>query len=133
MPPHPGFGAFAKDHREFFDALTDDGWQPVPGYAGVQAKVLSGGLNPDARSGAMTRLSRWAPGAAAPQIVTHDWCEEVFFISGTLWIGTPDQPERLLPTGTYAVRPPHVPHGPFFTKDGCLMIEFHYYPPLAGS
>jgi len=27
------------------------------------------------------------------------------------------------------VRPAHVEHGPFFTRDGCLMIEFLYYPP----
>lgn len=53
----PGFGRFMKDHREFFNALADEGWCPVPGYVGVEE------------------------------------------------------------------------HGPFFTRDGCLMIEFLYYPP----
>ena len=54
---------------------------------------------------------------------------EVFIISGTLSIGTPDQEQRVLEPGTYAVRPADVPHGPFFTRDGCVMLEFLYYAP----
>lgn len=126
---HPGFGAFPKDHKEFFDALTEDGWQPVDGYQGVAQKHLSGAFDHAAKAGAVTRLSRWAPGAQVTNPVSHDWCEEVFLISGSLSIGTPNAPGDHLPAGTYAVRPPDVPHGPFFTRDGCLMIEFLYYPP----
>ena len=133
MPTHPGFGQFDKEHREFFDALDDTGWQPVAGYSGVEQKLLSGTFNHDAKSGAVTRLSRWAKGAAVSEPVAHDWCEEVYLISGTLSIGTPDKEERLLPAGTYAVRPADVPHGPFFSHDGCLMIEFLYYPPPAAG
>jgi len=129
--PHPGFGAFAKQHREFFDALSAEGWEPVAGYAGVEQKILSGGLDHVARLGAMTRLSRWVPGAFVAEPVLHDWCEEVFLISGSLCIGRPDNAGQaeLLPAGTYACRPAHVLHGPFFTESGCLMIEFNYYPP----
>ena len=127
--PHPGFGAFAKTHREFFDALAPDGWTPVAGYQGVEEKILSGAFDHAKRTGAVTRLSRWAAGAAVAQPVSHDWCEEVYLISGSLVIGTPKQQQEVLPAGTYAVRPPHVPHGPFFSPDGCLMIEFLYYPP----
>lgn len=129
MAQHPGFGEFDKEHREFFNALEPDGWQPVEGYSGVEQKILSGKFDHDAGSGAVTRLSRWAAGAAVGEAVTHDWCEEVFFISGSLSIGTPDNHTETLPAGTYAVRPAHIPHGPFFTEDGCLMIEFLYYPP----
>lgn len=50
-------------------------------------------------------------------------------VSGTLSIGMPSQETQLLEAGTYAVRPAHVEHGPSFTRDGCLMIEFLYYPP----
>lgn len=129
--PHPGFGAFARQHREFFDALASEGWEPAPGYAGVERKLLSGGLDQAARSGAMTRLSRWAPGAFVAEPVVHDWCEEVCLISGSLRIGRPEEVEssELLPAGSYACRPAHVLHGPFFTQSGCLMIEFNYYPP----
>ena len=61
----------------------------------------------------------------------HDWCEEVFLISGSLRIGLREDGEgaELLPAGSYACRPAHVLHGPFFTQGGCLMIEFNYYPP----
>ncbi|MEM9060165.1 MAG: cupin [Pseudomonadota bacterium] len=129
MGEHPGFGSFLKDHIEFFDALSDDGWVPVDGYLGVEAKQLAGRLDAAGRRGSVTRLSRWAPGAQVSDVVTHDWCEEVFLISGTLSIGTPERESRLLSAGAYAVRPAGVPHGPFFSRDGCLMIEFNYYAP----
>lgn len=136
---HPGFGAFAKAHREFFDALGPDGWRPVAGYSGVEEKILSGRLDAQSRSGALTRLSRWAPGARVDTAVSHAWCEEVFIISGTLsiglagglQIGRPDAagPVTELGPGTYACRPADVLHGPFFSETGCLMIEFTYFPP----
>ncbi|WP_332683794.1 cupin domain-containing protein [Bosea sp. (in: a-proteobacteria)] len=133
--PHPGFGAFAKQHREFFDALSTEGWEPVAGYAGVEQKLLSGRLDHAGRSGALTRLSRWAPGAFVAEAVVHDWCEEVFLISGSLRIGNPDDLDssEFLPAGSYACRPAQVLHGPFFTEGGCLMIEFNYYPPTPST
>jgi hypothetical protein len=131
LTPHPGFGVFAKAHREFFDALADDGWIKVAGYSGVEEKILSGALDHGARTGAVTRLARWQAGAAVDRTVMHDWCEEVFIVSGSLSIGTlaAKQDAVRLPAGTYAVRPPDVEHGPFFSDDGCLLIEFMYYPP----
>lgn len=126
---HPGFGTFPKDHREFFDATEESGWEPVEGYQGVEQKLLSGAFDHANQSGAVTRLSRWAPGAKVNEPVTHDWCEEVFLISGSMSIGKDGQEDQHLPKGTYAVRPPQVPHGPFFSNEGCLMIEFLYYPP----
>jgi len=130
---HPGFGLFNKEHREFFDAFDSAGWQAIPGYCGVEEKVLSGAFDHAARTGAVTRLSRWAAGAAVANPVAHDWCEEVLLISGTLSIGTPGNEDRILSAGTYAVRPAGVSHGPFFSTDGCLMIEFLYYPPGESS
>lgn len=129
--PHPGFGAFGKEHREFFDALAAEGWTAVAGYSGVEEKILSGRLDHAARTGAVTRLARWRPGAEVAHRVAHDWCEEVFIVSGSLAIGTPAACAEAvrLPAGTYAVRPPHVGHGPFFSDEGCLLIEFMYYPP----
>lgn len=121
------FGSFPKEHREFFNALDEDGWEAVDGFEGIETKVLSGRF--ENASGAVTRITRWAAGTVSPELSVHDWCEEVFIISGTLTIGTPENEEETLIAGTYAVRPPHVPHGPFFTKDGCVMLEFLYYPP----
>lgn len=129
MTDASGFGAFPKEHREFLDALAEDGWEPVDGFDGIETKVLSGRFDHAAAAGAVTRMSRWAPGTVSPEPSVHDWCEEVFIVSGTLTIGTPGDEEKTLAAGTYAVRPPHVPHGPFFTQDGCVMLEFLYYPP----
>lgn len=129
MSTDPGFGSFLKEHKEFFNALDEKGWEPVPGFGGIEAKILSGQFDHAARTGSVTKLSRWAAGTAVPIPQVHDWCEEVFFISGSLSVGTPENEGRVLPSGTYAVRPAGVPHGPFFTRDGCAMIEFLYYPP----
>ncbi|MDA7949452.1 MAG: cupin domain-containing protein, partial [Hyphomicrobiaceae bacterium] len=118
MVKHPGFGVFNKAHREFFNALDDHDWHALSGYSGVEEKVLSGTFDHDARTGSVTRLSRWSAGAAVPTPVKHDWCEEVFIVSGTMSIGTPEKEEELLPAGTYAVRPPGISHGPFFSRDG---------------
>ena len=127
--PHPGFGAFGKVHAEFFDALAPEGWTAIPGYEGVEQKILSGAFDHAARTGAVTRLARWSSGAAVGDALSHDWCEEVYLIQGTLSIGTPQAEVERLQPGTYAVRPPHILHGPFFSEDGCLLIEFLYYPP----
>jgi len=131
MNTHPGFGSFAKIHREFFDALDADDWTKLPGYEGVTEKILSGAFNHEAGTGCVTRLARWEPNAVVDHSITHAWCEEVFIISGNLSIGTPGAETSVLAAGTYAVRPADVPHGPFFSRDGCLMIEFSYYPPDA--
>lgn len=129
MTASPGFGSFLKEHREFFNALDDDGWEAVPGFDGVEAKVLSGQFDHDNQTGSVTKVSRWAAGTSVSDQQIHDWCEEVFIISGSLSIGTPEREERVLKPGTYAVRPADIPHGPFFTKDGCVMLEFLYYAP----
>jgi quercetin dioxygenase-like cupin family protein len=130
--PHPGFGLFAKAHDEFFQANTPEGWTAMPGYSGAFGKVLSGRLDAEGKSGCVTRLIRWRPGTVVPQVLTHDWCEEVYLLEGDLWIGQPDAADaKLLEPGTYACRPADAPHGPFFTKTGCLMLEFSYYAPLA--
>ncbi|MCK5778472.1 MAG: cupin domain-containing protein [Rhodospirillales bacterium] len=124
-----GFGSFPKQHREFFNALDEDGWEAVDGFEGIETKVLSGSFDHAKSEGAVTRITRWAAGTVSPEPSIHEWCEEVFIVSGTLSIGTPENEQDVLTTGTYAVRPPNVPHGPFFTKDGCVMVEFLYYPP----
>ena len=68
---------------------------------------------------------------AGDNTISHAWCEEVFLISGSLSIGVPGEEEQRLTAGSYAVRPANIPHGPFFSEEGCLMIEFSYYPPKA--
>ena len=59
----------------------------------------------------------------------HEYWEEVFLISGDLWVGNDAAGrggERFSPF-TYACRPPGTFHGPFKSEGGCLLLEMHYF------
>lgn len=124
--------AVNKSHREFHQVDMHEGWETPQGYpAGIQQKILSGTLDARNRRGGHTRLLRFQPGTYTTVPFEHDYWEEVFVIQGDLWVGNDVQGqggERFGPA-TYCCRPPHVPHGPFRTEHGCLLLEQHYYDP----
>jgi hypothetical protein len=97
-------------------------WRWVEGLEGtVQALVLS----LDADTGAFTRLTRFLPGADTSPLgaTMHDFPEEVFIVSGRLF----DEAFGLwLEAGHYASRPPGEVHGPFRTKEGCLVLDISF-------
>jgi hypothetical protein len=118
-----------KAHREFHQVDLSSGWENIPGYpAGIQQKILSGHLDESARSGIRTRLLRFEAGAFTTKPFEHEYWEEVFQLSGDLCVG-----DATFGPMTYACRPPHVPHGPFSSKTGCLLLEMHFFNPLSGS
>jgi hypothetical protein len=55
----------------------------------------------------------------------------VFLVSGDLVCGSDAQGKggESFTGPTYCVRPPGVYHGPFTSKNGCLLLETHYYVP----
>ena len=117
-----------KAHQEFYALDLSTGWEHIPGYpAGIQQKILSGHLDEASQSGIRTRLLRFAPGAFTTQPFEHEYWEEVFQLSGDLSVGG-----HTFGPMTYACRPPHVPHGPFSSKHGCLLHEVHFFNPLSG-
>lgn len=118
-----------KDHREFYQVDMEAGWVQIPGYPeGMAYKVLADDFDEVARTGSRTRLIRWPPGAMLPNPVVHDFAEEVFVLSGDLVvIDSTDGSERPFGPNTYACRPANVPHGPFRTETGCLMLETHMF------
>lgn len=121
-----------KVHSEFAAIDMDQGWSLPVGYApGMAAeKILSGALDETAKRGTRTRLLRLNPGMFTRQPFTHDYWEEVFLISGDLYVGNDAKGqggEQFKPF-TYACRPPGIAHGPFKTDGGCLLLEMHYYP-----
>lgn len=129
----------AKPHREFFriafdtDPLPGVGWRPVAGFDGrIQELILADNLDPLRCRGSRTRLARWAPGTLLPAPVSHDFHEEVFLVSGDLVVGCDAHGEggEVFLAHTYACRPPAVPHGPFVSRGGCVMLEFQYYDAL---
>jgi len=124
--------AVNKEHREFYQVDVTKGWETPPGYpAGIQQKILSGKLDPANRRGGHTRLLRFLPGTYSTQPFVHDYWEEVFVISGDLIVGNDEHGNGGQPfhANTYCVRPPGVPHGPFKSETGCLLLEQHYYDP----
>ena len=118
-----------KEHLEFHRLDLAGGWESAPGYAaGVTQKILAGRLHEKERRGSRTRLLRFEPGAFTTQPFEHEYWEEVLLVSGTLTVAG-----ETFPPMTYACRPPHTPHGPFRSEDGCVLFEMHYYEPLTGA
>lgn len=112
-----------KQHLEFFTLDMSTGWEVPAGYpAGIQQKILAGALDEARRKGTRSRLLRFAPGAFTTEPFEHEYWEEVFLVSGTLSVGG-----KTFKPWTYACRPPHVPHGPFRSDDGCILFEVHFF------
>jgi hypothetical protein len=98
-------------------------WHPLPGFAGLHVHVLSDDLDEEARTGSRTRIVRFDPGAKTDVVLSHDYWEEVLCLSGDLH-------ETSVPPLTgrnFVRRPPHTPHGPFHSGNGCLLVEFQYF------
>jgi hypothetical protein len=111
-----------KAEREFFPVDSVD-WTPAMG--GVVPGLLERILATDPRSGVATRMLRFEPGtntsAAGAQV--HPFWEEVYIVEGSLHDLTLDQ---VFPQGTYACRPPGMPHGPWVAPAGCVTFEVRY-------
>jgi ChrR Cupin-like domain len=89
--------------------------------AGVWAQMLAH----DSETGDYTRLFRFDPGVDTTPtgVRIHDYWEEVYVLEGDLTdlaLGT------TFTAGMYACRPPCMPHGPWRTEHGALMLEFRY-------
>lgn len=121
-----------KEHKEFHPVDLDTGWSVPEGYpAGIQHKILAGHLDETTRQGTRTRLLRFDPGAYSTERFVHDYWEEVFLLSGDLFVGSDAEGkggERFEPY-TYACRPPGTYHGPFRSARGCVLLEVHFYEP----
>lgn len=124
--------SLGKQHSEFTAVDMVQGWALPPGYAvssGAAQKILSGALDEARGTGARTRLLRFPPAFHTSVPFVHEYWEEVFLISGDLWVGNDARGQggqKFLPF-TYACRPPGTPHGPFKSEGGCLLLEMHYY------
>ena len=123
-----------RDHREFFQVDLNAGWEPVPGYPpGIWRLTLADTLDVKARTGRSTRLVGFDAGAIVAKPVVHPHCEEVFLYQGDLVVGCDDNGEggEVFHAPTYAIRPEQIAHGPFTSRQGCLMFEIHYFEETA--
>ncbi len=109
-----------------------EGWATPPGYPkGIEQKILSGGLDEQAKRGSRTRFLRFQPGVFTTKPFVHEYWEEVYLVSGDLIVGNDEQGKNgeSFSPNTYACRPPGVYHGPFKSDGGCLLLEIHYFDP----
>ena len=108
-----------KQKKEFFDT-TAMPWQPVDDSPGVSERVLS-----RSNDVILTRLARWDAGldTTPAGIIRHEYFEEVYLLQGELTDLTLGKTFR---AGEYACRPVGMPHGPYRTGPGCLMLEVRY-------
>ena len=113
-----------KDEREFF-ATTELPWRDAEAAPGVSERVLS--ADPGSGGAELTRLARWEPGldTSAAGVIRHAYYEEVFLLEGELEDLTLGQ---TFTAGHYASRPPGMPHGPYRTRTGCVMLEIRHQP-----
>ena len=107
----------------------ESGWVHPEGYPeGVWAKVLNDTLDETTRTGHRTVLQRYEPGVMDPRVLTHDFVEEVLVLDGDmLWLDADGGVVEALMRNAYVCRPAHVPHGPFGSKTGCLVVAWFYY------
>ena len=121
-----------KPHLEFHKVDMEKGWASPPGYpTGIQQKILAGTLDEANKRGNRTRLLRFKPGAFTTRPFVHDYWEEVYLVAGDLYVGSDVQGKGGVKfvANTYACRPPGTLHGPFRSKDGCVLLELHYFEP----
>src|ERR1700743_1098250 len=119
-----------KPHIEFQRLNMAAGWESPPGYPqAIKQKVLASDLDEVNKLGSRTRLLRFDPGAFTTLPFVHDHWEEVYLLSGDLAVGSDPQGKggESFASPTYACRPPGAHHGPFSSRNGCLLYEIHYY------
>lgn len=125
--------AVNKLHDEFHTLDMTSGWEVPAGYPeGIKQKIISGALDEVNNRGSRTRLLRFDAGVYTTAPFEHEYWEEVYLLSGDLTVGNDENGEGGVsyPPNTYACRPPHAPHGPFKSENGCMLLEIHYFDPV---
>ncbi len=121
----------SEETRGDFDLVDmESGWETPPGYPpGIESKMLADTLNEGSRTGHRTMLMRYRPGAKDARVLEHETVEEVWILDGELeWLGEGETIVQRVPRHAYVCRPPGVPHGPFRSREGRLLLAMFYYP-----
>jgi hypothetical protein len=110
-----------KPQKGMFDTEAMP-WVKVGGAPdGVMEKIL----NRDPETGSYTRLLKLEPGIEMPEVLEHDFYEEIYVLEGTI---VNRSTNAVTKSGFYCYRHPHMRHGNFKTPDGALLLEIRTYP-----
>jgi len=113
----------AKQEYEICDVDLYGEWRLVEGgYNGTMEKVLSY----DPETGNYTRLLKFPPQAKVPDLLSHDFCEEVYILEGFL---KDEKKDITMKAGYYGSRLPEMKHGPYDIPLGCVTMEIRYQDP----
>lgn len=111
-----------KPEIEFSDTTIMGTWKKNLQFPGVFEKVLSY----DSFTGNVTKLTRYAAGTVIPMQKVHDYCEEVYVLSGYMI----DTAKHVIASeGYYACRPVGMKHGPYEIPVSCTLFEVCYQDP----
>lgn len=113
----------AKQEYEICDVDLYGEWRLVEGgYNGTMEKVLSY----DPETGNYTRLLKFPPQTKVPDLLSHDFCEEIYVLEGFL----KDEKKNItMKAGYYGCRLPEMKHGPYDIPLGCVTMEIRYQDP----
>ena len=117
----------AKPTREFHAPGAE--WRAAGmGVEGIWAQTLA----QDSETGDYTGLLRYDAGVDTSPTGTrvHEYWEEVLILEGEF---TDISLGATFSAGMYACRPPGMPHGPWRTARGVLMLEVRYQNRPAGA
>ena len=92
-------------------------YDPKLNHLRLARKVLRLGPNNSCRTFLLAGMPHGVPPETELPAETHDHCEEMFMISGSMWA-----PEGLMQPGAYFFRPPHIVHGPHVSEFGFFQI-----------
>jgi hypothetical protein len=113
----------AKQEYEICDVDLYGEWRLVEGgYNGTMEKVLSY----DSETGNYTRLLKFPPQTKVPDLLSHDFCEEVYILEGFL---KDEKKDITMKAGYYGSRLPEMKHGPYDISLGCVTMEIRYQDP----
>ena len=113
----------AKQEYEICDVDLYGEWRLVEGgYNGTMEKVLSY----DPETGNYTRLLKFPPQTKVPDLLSHDFCEEVYILEGFL---KDEKKDITMKAGYYGSRLPEMKHGPYDIPLGCVTMEIRYQEP----
>lgn len=92
-------------------------YDPKLNHLRLARKVLRLGPNDSCRTFLLAGMPHGTPEDSELPAETHDHCEEMFMISGSMWA-----PEGLMQPGAYFFRPPNIVHGPHVSEYGFFQI-----------